>query len=316
MAAAVAAMAAATAAVPAAAVGALPRPMNPTTTISRSDTSVLHTIEQLSAPGKPGRPNEDGCGAAGAYAWIIDGATGLADAPLLDAPSDAAWLTAAIHLAFTEHADAPTPDALLARANRAVAARFAAERIRAPEHRYEIPAAAFLLVRDNGDHIEIAELGDCATIVADATGCARYGGTEEGRAREQTNAASIMHGSFERTPAVLANLRASRNQANAPGGFPIFAPGTWDGKGARIHRHPLAPTADALLMTDGYFAAVVDYALFDPPGLMAAAQDGLAGPLAQIRATETADADNTRFPRFKQSDDATALLVRFDGVQA
>ncbi len=277
---------------------------------------MLHLIEQISAPGRPERPNEDGYGTAGPYAWIIDGATGLADAPLTKAPSDAAWLTAAIHTAFTENADAPTPDALLKRANTAVAARFRAERIRVPQERYEVPAAAFILARDNGDHIEIAELGDCALLVADAAGHAHYGGTPEGRAGEKANAANIMCGSFERTPAVLANLRASRAGANAPGGFPIFAPETWDGEGARIHRHALSGPADALFMTDGYAAALLDYDLFDEAGLMAAARAGLSGPLGQIRATEADDAGNTRFPRFKQSDDASAMLVRFGGVQA
>jgi len=252
---------------------------------------------------------------AGAYAWIIDGATGLADSPLLDAPSDAAWLTAAIDAAFRDNANAPTAAALLKLACAAVAARFLAERIRAPVARHEVPAASFLLVRADGDALEIAELGDCALIVADGAGHASYGGTEAGRAGEKANAAATMSGSFERTPAVLANLRASRDMANAPGGFPIFAPQTWDGEGARFHRHRRTGPADALFMTDGYAAATLDYGLYDTAGLVDAARGGLAGPLGELRAIEVADADNRRFPRFKQSDDATAMLIRFGDVQ-
>ncbi len=42
--------------------------------------------------------------------------------------------------------------------------------------------------------------------------------------------------------------------------------------------------------------------------------DGLAGLLQELRHIEReVDPDGTRFPRFKRSDDATALLVKTGG---
>ena len=68
-------------------------------------------------------------------------------------------------------------------------------------------------------------------------------------------------------------------------------------------------------MTDGYEAAVDDYALFTPAELMAAAQTDIRAPLDAARAVEAADPACVRFPRFKPSDDATAILVRYrEGV--
>ena len=66
----------------------------------------------------------------------------------------------------------------------------------------------------------------------------------------------------------------------------------------------------ALLVSDGFEAAIDDYALYDGAALMAAAGD-LEAVLAEVRAVENDDPDLTRFPRFKRSDDATAMLVHF-----
>ena len=64
-------------------------------------------------------------------------------------------------------------------------------------------------------------------------------------------------------------------------------------------------------MTDGYATLIDDYAQFDPAGLFAAVRtQGLAQVAIQLRALEAEDAACTRFPRFKASDDATALWLR------
>lgn len=275
---------------------------------SRSSITILG---QITDPGKPDRANEDGAGAAGPFAWIIDGATGLTDTPLLNAPSDAAWLTAVLSEAFRTHADVAADAAALLREGAALAERrFRAERNRAPEERYEIPTAAVLIARADEDGLEIVDLGDCSIYVADAGSITRYGGTERGRALEKDNADKLMAGGQGRTADVLAHLRAIRNRANTPGGYPIIAPDRNSAAPARRNRHR-AREGEALFLTDGFEAAIDDYALYDPSTLMDAARRDLSVPLAALRDVEATDPDMTRFPRFKPSDDATALLVRF-----
>ncbi len=276
---------------------------------------MLEILGAVSAPGRPGRPNEDRCGATGRFAWVIDGATGLGDEQLMDGPSDAAWLAGEMDAAFREFADAaPGPAALLAMTARICEDKFLAQRRRAPAERFELPTAAVLLAEFGAEGIALAELGDCAIHIEADGALTRFGGTESGRALEQQNAQNMMVAGGGRSPQVVSFLRKVRNMANMPGGYPIFAPEAGAADGARLHRLPVL-AGDALLVSDGYEAAVDDYALYDGKGLLAAARTNVRIPLDALRDVEAADPDCRRFPRFKPSDDATALLVRFGAVQ-
>ena len=65
-----------------------------------------------------------------------------------------------------------------------------------------------------------------------------------------------------------------------------------------------------LLASDGFLALVSDYKAYDVESLMEAVRDiGLDALGAELRAIEHNDPRGTQFPRFKQSDDATALLL-------
>jgi hypothetical protein len=64
-----------------------------------------------------------------------------------------------------------------------------------------------------------------------------------------------------------------------------------------------------LLCTDGYYRAVDSYGLHDETGLLAASAAGVEQVLAGIRDTEESDPLCTRYPRFKPSDDATAVML-------
>jgi hypothetical protein len=66
-----------------------------------------------------------------------------------------------------------------------------------------------------------------------------------------------------------------------------------------------------LLMTDGFAALADRYRRYDPAGLVREALGrGLQDLGRELRSIEAADAATTRHPRFKASDDATALLLR------
>lgn len=272
-------------------------------------------VDAVSDPARPDRANEDGWGAAGRFAWIIDGATGLGEEPLLAGPSDAAWLTAVVSETLAAKADTVSdPGLLLEAAAREAEMRFLAERRRPPAERYEIPTCAVLLARFEPDGVTTVDLGDCGMYLSAGGTVRRIGGTEAGRAAEQASAARLMAGGGGRGPEVMAHLRAVRNRANTPEGYPILAP---DAGSARRARRNFLPAREglALLLTDGFEAAVEDYGLHTGESLVAAA-DRLGDVLSALRQVERDDPDCTRFPRFKPSDDATAVAVRFGPVQA
>ena len=72
-----------------------------------------------------------------------------------------------------------------------------------------------------------------------------------------------------------------------------------------------APGDDVLLMSDGFSALIDTYAVLDEAALVRELNEqGLAALAARLRAIEADDAACDRFPRFKASDDATALWLR------
>jgi len=71
------------------------------------------------------------------------------------------------------------------------------------------------------------------------------------------------------------------------------------------------PLGTVLLASDGFLALVSDYERYAAVGLIAAAETkGLAALGEELRAIEEGDPEGRRFPLFKKSDDATALLLK------
>jgi len=272
-------------------------------------------LGRLSLPGDQGRPNEDRAGAAGSFAWVIDGATGLGDFECLDGPSDAAWLaeTADMAIAVRLTVGETEPAALIAHAIDAAAEAFARDLVRQPEGRFQLPTASILVARFDGGGIDIAELGDCSlyAVAADRT-VATIGSDANGRAREREGARlMIAHGATLKTPEVRRRMRESRAKRNTPDGAWLFGVEREAAAHVRRHRIDLARPFTALLATDGFAALVEDYGRTDAGGLVEAARlRGLASLGEDLRAIEQLeDPDCTIFPRFKPSDDATAVLV-------
>jgi hypothetical protein len=109
----------------------------------------------------------------------------------------------------------------------------------------------------------------------------------------------------------LPALRASRNRVNKKGGDWLFAPDVKCATHAKEARLLVQPKSLILLASDGFFALVSDYGRYSAEGLMsaAAAQGGLAALGKELRAIEATDPKGLSFPRFKSSDDATAVLL-------
>lgn len=316
----------------------------------------IELLDALSKPGAGGRANEDRWRCGPDFALVIDGATGLGDARLVEEEgSDAAWLAefAAAALAQrlatpgdTSLEDAALEDAALEARDivRAVnldlreALETRMRRRAAPGPRriedapgYALPTAGLQWLRlrrapsgssDRPALLETAGLGDCALLLLEEsgafrrmTGSRRPRGGEQEAARRALQAAGGLDGAgaFLRRPQVLQGLRRARERHNTPGGH------VWTlGVRAEAAEHLVVETCAierpmlALLATDGLTELVDNYGAYDGPGLLrAAAEKGLSALAAQLRHIEQElDPDGARYPRFKQSDDATGVLLR------
>ncbi|MDF7777588.1 protein phosphatase 2C domain-containing protein [Sphingomonas sp. AOB5] len=268
-------------------------------------------IQSLSLAGDAAVPNDDRAGAGEMRAWVIDGATDLGPPGLVGPRGGAAWLSSEAHLAF-----ATTPDAPVEAMSRAVgmhlAAAFEAARTREPEGRWELPLASFLAARIAGSKLEAAWLGDCVALLGSGETTVRLGPVRETRDAEAELAASLAShglGAPKKSEPILASLKERRGRP----GIRVLSVDPVTMAEIDTAATPCAPGDDLLLMTDGFAALVDSYGAYDEAGLMAAVRaSGLAALAAELRAIETGD-DFARFPRFKRSDDATALWLRIAG---
>jgi hypothetical protein len=112
-------------------------------------------------------------------------------------------------------------------------------------------------------------------------------------------------------PRFLPAARQSRNRQNTAEGSWAFSPDPACAAHVKALTFDAPEGTDILLCSDGFLALATDYGRYDIDGLMAAALGrGLRPLLEEIRSVEDADPQGRLFPRFKKSDDATALQLR------
>jgi hypothetical protein len=269
-------------------------------------------VQSLSLNGSTGLANDDRAGSKATCAWVIDGATDLGPPGLLGEQGGAAWLAATADAGFS----IATADRLAETCRQAfdhVAARFHLERRRAVAHAWELPSAAFAAAQLTGGGMEVAWAADCAVLLRSGAEV-RWCTPVPDRVIESADAAALGAGigaDALRSGAVLEDRRTHRSR---PGRRVLDVDAAASASAMQIVSVAVAPGDSVLLMTDGFSALVDAYGVYDAAGLFAAVEaNGLAALGQELRAVEEADATCLRYPRFKRSDDATALWVRVAG---
>lgn len=284
----------------------------------------LEIIDHLSDPGTPGKPNDDAfCWIEGAMAAVFDGATGLGDSLIFpNAGSDAAWLAQLAARIFPMHGidvaagDVVRDVAREARAN--VEAAVALESI----PRFAWPTSGFEMARLRDGVLELSGLGDCCAYVLGPDGVlTTHTAMPSSREVEMASARRMLDaaggfgpgGGITREGPTMEAMRRGRARHNTRGGS-VWTLGLVPEAGDHVSmvREAARPGTTILLMSDGFSALCEAYQLHDEQGLVAAAmQSGLADLLRRLRHVERVeDPLAQRFARFKQCDDATAILAR------
>jgi len=273
----------------------------------------LKLLDSLSLPGDPAKANEDAFGAAETCALVMDGATPLGD-PLMPGPSDAAWIAQFGTRRLLAHLkDGDAPHEALRHALADTEKSFIALRRHPVQEKWQTPCASMMLAAETGQGLEFLWFGDCAALIAEKGDVSIIGETLHKRGQEAARAKSWakdgeLVGSL-RSGDMLSRHRAARNHINQ-GRHWLFSPEPRAAAHIRTATRQLTPGALVVLASDGFLALVSDYGAYGIDSLLAAARDkGLAALGEELRAIETADARAEKFPRFKTSDDATALLL-------
>ncbi|MFA6123558.1 MAG: protein phosphatase 2C domain-containing protein [Sphingomonas sp.] len=265
-------------------------------------------LQSISLAGDIAVANDDRTGSSDVLAWVIDGATDLGESGLVGSRGGAAWLALEADAAFAAAGDASI-DAICKGVFARLARRFAAQRTRAPIAAWELPSASFLAARVGKDGLACRWLGDCAGLLKRGDTVERIGPPASKDDENASAAALAEHGLGlkQRPQPILDALRRSRGRV---GRYALGVdPAAVEHLGGAVL--PCAAGDELLLMSDGFAALVDVYTACDLDGLFGElATLGLAGLALRLREIEQADADFTRFPRFKRSDDATALWLR------
>ena len=303
-------------------------------------------VDSLSLPGDPAKANEDASGFDAGAAVVIDGATPLGDS-LMPGPSDAAWIAQFGARRLLAHLrDGNGARKALRAALADTQKSFEALRRHPPEEVWQTPCASMMLAfcppsalriasaatgtspasaltrargREAGVSCEIEFLwfGDCAALVKQGDAAVTVvGETFDKRAAEALRAQAIGRekglspAAGLSRPEFLGMLRSARNRINSGNSW-LFSPEVKAASHVSRRVLKVVPGTALLLASDGFLALASDYGAYSADSLMTAAlSKGFKALGEELRAIEAGDAGGDRFPRFKKSDDATALLLR------
>ncbi|MGI9355077.1 MAG: hypothetical protein ACR2PF_07950 [Rhizobiaceae bacterium] len=276
-----------------------------------------------SEPGSADRANEDAAGSSDHCAFVIDGATGLGEHPVMSgAGSDSAWLAG---YASDFLAKNLTPDHDVRSVVRdcigEVRRIFDAARGDQTVGRYAWPSASFVIVYSDGERARFAGLGDCTIISNNQHSIDIFSPLANFSSFESDWAAAHLRRAdgFKARKDLLSDaetlddLRKARALQNTPesGVWTLgLEPAAVDH--IVVAEHELSASHYCLLCTDGFSALVDSYGAYTPETLLAASLErGLESLIEELRHIENEiDPEGERFPRFKRSDDATALLLK------
>jgi len=272
-------------------------------------------LDSLSLPGDPSKPNEDSFSYAAGFACVFDGATVLGE-NLMPGRSDAQWIAQFGARRLRAHAEeGGLPRDALRAAARDAEKSFNALRKRPPAETYETPLASLMALFIGDATVQAHWFGDCSALIRAPNGAISVVGEAlKSRARERSRVSQLAEPEGVAATAVrekfLPALRASRNRVNKPGSDWLFSPDVNCADHAAEAQLDIVPGSHILMASDGFFALVSDYGRYTVDALMEAAQArGLTVLGEELRAIEAADPKGHSFPRFKSSDDASALLL-------
>ena len=283
----------------------------------------IRILDAISEPGSSDRANEDGFGGNGSCAFVLDGASGLSQSQVMtQAASDAAWLVAFATAWLERNVDAvATPDEVFTGLISAARDRFLAETGAAEVPRYAWPCASLAMIYSSESVTEFWGLGDCCVFIGNDRGHSEmllalpgYGAVERAAALDHVKRTGGLDGSsgILQEPETLEHQRQERSLQNT------VESGVWTlgivpetARHVVLHSITAAKPFYAILGSDGYAALVDSYRSHTPQSIVSAGRsEGLRPQFEALRHIErTLDPSGETYPRFKQSDDATAVLI-------
>ena len=273
-------------------------------------------VESVTAASPARTKNEDACVFLPGACMVLDGATGLAD-PIMSAESDGHWLVNELAFRALQPSGNPTFEDRLRHAVASVASSYSDTVRHVAARPFDMPSAGMVAVEWNDRGVRLFQIGDCTVLLRrDGDIFEMFEPSSLGRldAISIAELQSLMSGDRDAKSAreqLLPTLRRHRSQMNVAGGYGVLSTTVDCLDWLQIRSLDVQQGDEILLATDGFMAATDSYALFDRDAVF----DHLAGRrggeiIRKMRDAERSDQNLDRYPRLKQYDDATALLIR------
>jgi hypothetical protein len=186
---------------------------------------------------------------------------------------------------------------------------------------YDPPACCLLLVREHEGRWDAVRIGDCSLLVAEQNG-QFFQYTEfplQWLDRELRMKSRDRRLQGRSQTEIIAEFRplilASRQKRNKLGGYGILEadPACLD----FVEYIAIEDPRRILLATDGFYRLVENYGAYADRALLeAAANKGLEILRAELRQIEASDPTCHRYPRFKVGDDASAICLTAEPLEA
>lgn len=271
-------------------------------------------LQSISLNGTSDRPNDDRCGSTTQLAWIIDGATDLGEPGLLGCQGGAAWLASTANTAFASACSDDLQSTCRA-VFKAIETEFARQSTRPVRAAWEMPKAAFSAAQLFEDRLSIAWASDCPVLLISGAEVHWCTGTPD---TSDEMADALAFGAIKKDTAVplmsdalIRNRQAHRAQTDH---IALSPDATASATATNYASASVSIGDELILMSDGFSSLITDYKQYTANSLVDRVRTHGLGYLAQeIRGIEAEDAACAQFPRFKVSDDATALWLKVSG---
>jgi hypothetical protein len=265
--------------------------------------------------------NEDSAFITDSSAWILDGASGLADRTFTHSPSDGQWF---VHQWNEYLQEAITDDSrdlrdIVIEGIDTVKDNYFRTITESNVDPISYPSSAVVIVRIKDNILEYFILGDCTLVVeSNNTSCKsivdnRIDAFDSLAVKEIHNLQKTKRMAFDEARArTLPLLRKHRSYKNKKNGYWILE---FD-KNAVAHaiysQEALYGETYLLLMSDGFAQLSTTFKKTENvAGLLnRAKKDGLNRLYQEIQEMAKIDKECMRFPRLKPLDDASAILLR------
>ncbi len=275
-----------------------------------------------------GIKNEDKAGVRIAkqagFAWMIDGATGVNNSKhISECLTDATWYAEELNEIFYTLNNDVNVETMAATSIQKIAAAYAKKTEYVREiPKMELPSAAVFWMKWLHDeftpslyHINMGWLGDCVAIIEYKNKIFTYGNEVSGFSHDdiislfQNVKLEAAH-SIELQKTLLDTaIEEERMRMNKKNGYWIFSTDTEAAENLCKNKLTCDSPVRVLLATDGFYRLVDLYKRYTDEELIHTCKNkGLNYLAKELRMIELQDSLHEKYPRFKISDDATALL--------